>query len=507
LILFRAIYAAVILWLAVYSLQALVLTLLYLRHRHEERPSIVVQEDSWPLVAVQLPVCNEQHVIERLIDAAAALDYPHDRLEIQILDDSSDATTALAQARAAHYRARGINVQVLRRPARVGFKAGALAWGLAHTRAEFLAVFDADFSPRPDFLRRTIPYMLADPSLGLIQTRWSHLNYTYSPLTRVQALALDGHFVVEQTGRNRAGLLINFNGSGGVWRRSCIESVGGWQADTMTEDMDLSYRAQLAGWRALYLPDVDAPAELPPQMEAFKRQQARWAQGSVQCLRKLGLRVIRSRLSVPQKVMALLHMSSYLAQPLMVLWLLVMLPLLLHAELPRGPVVGLGLVGLGLPMLYIVATRALYPDWKRRILYFPLLAAVATGITWSTSRAVWEGLTRWGGIFQRTPKFRLEGRHGQWHSSVYRLWPDRTVVGELILLLYALATMVVAVLRGAFGTLPFLLLYVIGYAMAAGASLWQGRQRSAGHLGLWLVAKVPWPWLRAGACSGPPTAP
>ena len=277
---FIVLYTLTVLGLSVYALQSLLLTILYFKHRHDITPMAVIAEDAWPRVTVQLPIFNEMYVVERLIDAAAALDYPRDRLQVQVLDDSTDETTALAEARAAQHRKEGADVRVLHRTDRAGFKAGALAWGLAQTDAEFLAVFDADFQPRPDWLRRIIPAMLARPDVGMGQTRWSHLNEEYSPLTRVESLALDGHFVVEQTARSRSGLLINFNGSGGVWRRACIEAAGGWQADTMTEDMDLSYRAQLAGWRNLYLPEVDAHAELPAQMEAFKKQQARWAEGS-----------------------------------------------------------------------------------------------------------------------------------------------------------------------------------------------------------------------------------
>jgi cellulose synthase/poly-beta-1,6-N-acetylglucosamine synthase-like glycosyltransferase len=467
-----------VVFLSIYGVQAILLTLLYLRHRSEGADALEPDGDSWPLVAIQLPVYNELHVVQRLIDAAAALDYPGRRLEIQVLDDSVDETTQLAQARAEYHRDKGVQVNVLRRPSREGFKAGALAWGLQHTRADFVAVFDADFSPRPDFLRRTIPTMLAHPEVGVVQTRWSHLNESYSPLTRVQALALNGHFVVEQTGRNRSDLLINFNGSGGVWRRRCIEDAGGWQWDTMTEDMDLSYRAQLAGWRSLYLPDVDAPAELPPQMEAFKRQQARWAQGSTQCLRKLGPRILRSHLSRRQKVMALIHISSYLTQPFMILLLLTSLPVLLLPQ-PASSLLGsLWLVSLGPPLLYFVAESSLYRDWGKRLLYFPVLAAVFAGISWSTTRAVWEGLTRWGGTFRRTPKFRLEGSSGRWADSVYRLLPDRVILGETALMLYALVAVWAAWNRHQYGAIPFLLLFVLGFAVVAGSGLWQGLRRS-----------------------------
>jgi cellulose synthase/poly-beta-1,6-N-acetylglucosamine synthase-like glycosyltransferase len=463
--------------LSVYGIQAILLTLLYLWHRGETPLGREPDERDWPLVAVQLPVYNEMHVVERLIDAAATLDYPANKLEIQILDDSTDKTTQLAETRAAFHRARGLDVRVIRRPTRTGYKAGALAVGLQQTSAQYLAVFDADFAPRPDFLRKTIPYLLVRPRVGVLQTRWSHLNESYSPLTRLQALALNGHFVVEQSGRSRSNLLINFNGSGGVWRRSCVEEAGGWQWDTMTEDMDLSYRAQLAGWQSLYLPDVDAPAELPPQMEAFKRQQARWAQGSTQCLRKLAPRILRSDLTNRQKLMALIHISSYLTQPIMILLLLTTLPVLWFPQPASSVLGGLWVVSLGTPFLYFIAESKLYRDWGKRLLYFPILAAVFAGISWSTSLGVWQGLTRWGGTFRRTPKFRLEDRGGNWANSAYRLLPDGVILGELFLLLYALVAAWAAWIRHQYGAIPFLLLFAVGFTIVAGSSVWQGLRR------------------------------
>lgn len=474
-----ALYVVVALWLSLYGFQALALTVLYFRHRRSSSPAVTISEGDWPSVIVQLPVFNERYVVERLIDSAAALDYPRDRLIIQVLDDSTDDTTAIASARAAFHRNAGIDVRVLHRDDRRGYKAGALAWGLRQVEGEFTAVFDADFRPRPDFLRRTVSALLARPDVGMVQTRWSHLNDEYSYLTHVQSLALDGHFVVEQTARNRSGLLINFNGSGGVWRRACIEDAGGWQADTMTEDMDLSYRAQLAGWHTLYLPDVDAPAELPAQMEAFKRQQARWAQGSMQCLRKLSPMILRSHLAWYQKLMALVHISGYLSQPLIVLLLLTMLPILWVREATPSFLIALAVASAGPPLLYAVAQIALYRDWKRRFAYLPALLAVGAGMTWSTTRAVWQGLTSWGGVFKRTPKFRLEGRTGHWTSNVYRLGADWTVLGEIVLFMYAVVTAGAAIARGQYGMLPFLMLYVIGYAVVAVSTLWQGRGAEA----------------------------
>ncbi len=468
------------LWLAAYGVQAFVLTFLYLRHRAERPGSADMSQRVWPKVVVQLPVFNERHVIERLIDAAAAFDYPADRLEVQVLDDSTDDTTALAEARAAFHRALGVNVRVLHRPDRGGFKAGALAWGFRQTDAELLAVFDADFAPSPDFLRRVVPYFPARPDVGMIQTRWGHLNESYSMFTHAQSLALDAHFVVEQTGRNRSGLLINFNGSGGVWRRACIESAGGWQSDTMTEDMDLSYRAQLAGWRSLYLPDVEAPAELPPQVDAFKRQQARWAQGSTQCLRKLCAPILHSGLSLVQKAGALIHIASYFTHPLMICVLLLSVPLIWAGRSVQVPLAALLLVSAAPPVLYGVAQITLHGrDWLRRMLYLPVIILVGTGIAWSTSRAVWQGLTRWGGIFARTPKFCLEGRRGRWADSAYRLRPDWTIVGEILLALYAVGGMAVAWLRQSYGALPFLAIYAAGFGVVAAFGAVQSARRSA----------------------------
>jgi cellulose synthase/poly-beta-1,6-N-acetylglucosamine synthase-like glycosyltransferase len=315
---------------------------------------------------------------------------------------------------------------------------------------------------------------VARPRLGMVQARWSYLNADYSALTRAQALSLDGHFVVEQIGRHRSGLLMSFNGAAGVWRRRCIDECGGWQADTLCEDLDLSYRAQLAGWECCYLPAVDAPAEVPPQIAAFKRQQSRWAQGSVQVLRKLAGPILRSRrLGWGQKAMALVHLSSYLAHALMVLLLLASLPLLLVPDFVPLSLTGLGLMCLGPPLVYAISQRRLYPDWLRRMRALPLLALIGIGVAWSNTQAVWRGLTRWGGTFVRTPKFRLEGKAGRWADSHYRLRADVSTVGEVVLMLYALGTALVAFLTGRPGMIPFLLLYAAAFAVVVGMGLAQ----------------------------------
>jgi len=471
-LLLSVLYTLVTLWLTVYGLNSWVLVVLYWRHRRHARPAPPLPRERLPAVTVQLAVYNEQHVVERLLDAVAALDYPRDRLQVQVLDDSTDGTARLVEARAARHRAQGLDIEVLHRAERRGFKAGALAEGLARARGEFIAIFDADFRPHPDFLLRTIPHLVADPSLGMVQARWTYLNADYSLLTRLQALALDGHFVVEQTARSRAGLPLHFNGTAGVWRRACIEAAGGWQWDTLCEDLDLSYRAQVAGWRFLYLPDVEGPSELPPQVLAFKRQQARWAQGAIQCLRKLFRPLVTSRhLSPVQKLMGMLHLSAYLIYPLMLAMVLLALPLQFYPRAAQGPLWLLTPACLGPILVYVTAQREVAADWGRRLLFFPLTALVGMGIAWSNVRGIWAGFRHWGGEMVRTPKFNLEGRRGDWSHSNYRLRHDPAVVGEVTLALYALAAAAVACLRGGWGALPYLLLYALSFGTVAVLSL------------------------------------
>lgn len=465
-----AVYVGAAVMLALYGMNSLVLLVLYLRHRRHT-PSLPPLTYT-PRVTVQLPIYNERYVIERLIDAAAGLDYPRDHLQIQVLDDSTDDTTVMAQERAAYHRQRGVDIAVIHRTERTEFKAGALAHGLSTATGEFVAVFDADFLPGPDFLRQTVPYFLAQPDLGLIQTRWGHINGDYSLLTRAQTLALDGHFVVEQTARQRAGLFMNFNGTAGVWRRTCIEDSGGWQGDTLSEDLDLSYRAQLRGWRFLFLPDVVSPAEVPPHMAAFKRQQFRWAKGSIQCLRKMGWAVLTARESLFKRVQGLIHLSSYLVHPLMLLLLLSSLPLILWGGMPSLPLAYLSLASVGPPLLYAVAQRASYADWRRRWAAFPVLALLGTGVALSNTRAVMEALLGCSQSFQRTPKFRLESRGDHWRGKEYGMSFSWLTLGEVVLALYASVTVVVACLRGNVYAVPFLLLYVAGFGYVAALGLW-----------------------------------
>lgn len=475
-------HAVLAITLAIYGANTLLLTVLYVRRRRQTpaRPADPVE---WPVVTVQAPVFNELHVVERLIHALAALDYPRDRLQIQLLDDSTDETTALAAACIERYRAQGLTIDLLHRQQRPGFKAGALAAATPQARGEFIAIFDADFTPAPDFLRRTVPYLLADPGIGFLQTRWSHLNAGYSPLTRMQALALDGHFVVEQTVRQRSGWLFGFNGTAGLWRRSCIDDAGGWQTDTLCEDLDLSYRAQLAGWQGLYLPDVDAPAEIPPQLAALKRQQGRWATGSIQAFRKLALPVARSRRPLSHKIEGLIHLGAYFCHPLMVLLLLLTLPLLWFGDTTANPLrwllAYLGLASVGPPLLYAVSQWELHrgQGWLRRLAVLPLLVLMGTGLALSNTAAVARGLSNRPVAFRRTPKFHVEDRRDLWQNKRYTLPLSWLVLGELALTGYALLTVAVALWRGHYYAAPFLLLYVGGFGMMVVIGVVQSWQR------------------------------
>ncbi len=417
------VYVVCVLILTTFAIGSVTLLATYLFHRHDPVPTYRVTE--WPTAAVQLPVYNERYVIDRLLQSCAELDYPRDRLIIQVLDDSTDDTTERIAALVAEWRAKGVNMMHVRRGTRQGYKAGALAYGLTLIDCEMVAVLDADFVPPHDFLKRAIAPLVNNPRLAAVQGRWGHLNGTQNPLTRAATMALDGHFVIEQTARNRAGWLINFNGSGGVWRTKAIEDAGGWQATTLTEDMDLSYRAQLKGWQFLYLPDLVVPGEIPPQIMAYKQQQARWSQGGMQCLRLLlGPIWTTQELTLVQRVMATMHLSQYILHPITIIVILLTPILLIAGSLQHLNLTLLGIGGLGPPLLYITSQQALYGDWKKRTIWsLPMLFIIGTGIAWTNSRAAVRGFLNRHDEFKRTPKF-AQNVHGnryalRWNSSTF----------------------------------------------------------------------------------------
>jgi cellulose synthase/poly-beta-1,6-N-acetylglucosamine synthase-like glycosyltransferase len=479
-----AFYYAILAVLALFGMHRMFLVVMYWRRRHDPPPRPVAAHAEWPIVTVQLPLYNEMYVAERLLDAVGRLDYPRARLEIQVLDDSADETTAIAAAAVGRLVAAGLDARLLHRDSRDGFKAGALAAGLAAARGDLLAVFDADFVPPPDFLTIAVPHF-SDPGLGMVQGRWSHLNREASLLTRVQALLLDGHFVVEHTARNRSGCFFNFNGTAGIWRRAAIEQSGGWQHDTLTEDLDLSYRAQLAGWRFLYLPDLLVPAELPVDANAFKSQQRRWAKGSVQTARKLLGRICAAPLPLRVRTEAFIHLTNNLSYPLMVVLSLLIFPAMV---LRRGsPVTILLLVDLPLFLAATVSVLTFYlvsQTRDRRSLLsaartLPALMALGVGLAVNNSRAVLSGLGNRGGVFERTPKYALADGDS-WRRRRYQVGLDASLWGEGALTLLLLSAMVTAWRTSMWLSLPFLYLFVQGYGSMLTWSLLPALFRRAG---------------------------
>jgi cellulose synthase/poly-beta-1,6-N-acetylglucosamine synthase-like glycosyltransferase len=425
-----------------------------------------------PFVTVQLPIYNEAAVAPRLIEAVCRLDWPRDRIEIQVLDDSTDETHALVEAGAARLRAEGNEIRVLHRDRRDGYKAGALASGLAAARGDLIAVFDADFVPGPGFLRETVP-AFADPSLGMVQARWGHLNREHSWLTRVQALFLDGHFLIEHAARHASGRFFNFNGTAGVWRRDCIEEAGGWQHDTLTEDLDLSYRAQLAGWRFAFLPATVAPAELPIEISAFRGQQHRWAKGSIQTARKLLPRILAAPLPLRVRAEAFLHLTANAGYLVLLAFSLLLVPAMLVRPPMTRPLAALldvalySLSTLAFWAFYTAAERQAGGDGRRALATMPALMLVGVGLSWNNARAVIEGLLSSGGAFERTPKHGVEdGRplpavHGD--GAGHRAWPW----AQALLAGYFAAGLGLALREGRWPFLPILALFGAGHATMA----------------------------------------
>ena len=470
--------------LALYGLHRGALLWVFRRTRNQSVPE-PAEPGEWPVVTVQLPIFNERYVAERLVEAVCRMDYPRDRLEIQVLDDSTDETREILERKAEALSAEGIDVRYLHRTDRRGFKAGALAAGLEVARGDLVAVFDADFVPTADFLKRTVPHF-ADPRIGMVQARWGHLNRDYSLLTRIQAIFLDGHFVVEHTARQRGGCFFNFNGTAGIWRRRAIEDAGGWTHDTLTEDLDLSYRAQLVGWRFLYLPDLVVPAELPAEINAYKSQQNRWARGSIQTCRKLLATVLRSGVPRRAKLEAFIHLTNNSAYPLMLLLSLLIFPAMaLRQDEARWmlwafdlPVFLLATVSV--IVFYLASQRVTGRPWKSAVLHVPALMGLGIGLAVNNSRAVLMGLRREAGVFHRTPKYSLEGTDGGWKGKSYLLAKDISFYAEVFLALYLVGCFAWAIRLEMWYSLPFLYLFLHGYLymVVLGLVPWLGRGRT-----------------------------
>lgn len=458
-------YVVLVSILSLYGLLGFVTLLLFWRHRNDQAPLPQVHESHLPRVTVQLPIYNERLVVERLIDATVALNYPSDRLQIQVVDDSDDETVQAAGSRVKFHQANGVHIEHVRRPQRSGYKAGALAQALEQVNGEYVAIFDADFQPEPDFLLDTIPHFIDNPRLGMIQTRWGHLNASESSLTAAQSIALDKHFVMEQSVRHRANMFPKFNGSAGVWRRECVDDAGGWQADTVCEDLCLSTRATLKGWDFLYLGDVVAPAELPAGIRAYKNQQARWAKGSIQCLQKYGGDILRdSNHTLTGRIYAILSMSAYSTHILLLLLLALQLPMLMFDVALPPFMLLFTIIGVGQPLLFIAAQKETYPDWRRRLLYFPMLLLVAIGTAPSNTRAMLQAVSgKKHHPFIRTPKGYSVPVETSGHRRPYQLPHDITLWLEIILALYAAVSIAIALMRGQFGPLFLLFATLLGF--------------------------------------------
>jgi cellulose synthase/poly-beta-1,6-N-acetylglucosamine synthase-like glycosyltransferase len=479
-------YYVILACLAFYGSHRVLMVWLYYRHRRAA-PRPAGTPEPLPPVTIQLPLYNEVYVVQRLVDAVVAIDYPKELLEIQLLDDSTDETREVARRIAEKYRASGFDIRYLPRRHRRGYKAGALQEGMEAARGEFLMIFDADFVPRPETLRECLRYF-ADPKIGMVQARWEHLNRDFSLLTRIQSIFLDGHFVIEHTARHRSGRFFNFNGTAGIWRRRCLEEAGGWQADTLTEDLDASYRAQLAGWKFVYLRDLVAPAELPVDMNGFKSQQHRWTKGSVQTGKKLLPAIFRSAFPWTVKLEAFFHLTNNFSYLLVVLLALLMVP----AIVIRDRIGWERLVALDFPLFfgatfsfigfYVSSQREIGRDWKPMLKYMPVLMSLGIGLSINNLGAVLEALANRSTEFTRTPKYRIEAGGGEWVHKKYHAPRNFSVVGELVLTLYFLGAIAFAVSEGYWLSLPFLFVFFNGFAYTAALSLasaWQSRPRDA----------------------------
>lgn len=477
-------YFLILLILSVFGVHRYYILRLYRKHRKDVKKPLD-NFDKLPVVTIQLPMFNEKYVAARLIDIVSCMKYPSDKLEIQVLDDSTDETSEIAAEKCKEVRKRGIDIKYIHRENRRGFKAGALEAGQEKARGEFIAVFDADFLPEPDFLEKTV-HFFTDSEIGMVQARWDHINRDYSILTESQGILLDGHFMVEHTARNRSGRFFNFNGTAGIWRKKTIQDAGGWQHDTLTEDLDLSYRAQLKGWKFVYLPEVTVPAELPVEMSAFKSQQFRWAKGSIQVFMKLYRRILSADVPFKVKLESFFHLGANFSYVLMVV-LSFLMPLNIILRFRQGvrevlmydlPIFFFATISVIVFYFYseimvINETRSMKNRSKLSpLLYLPFTIAIGIGLGVNNTRAVIEALTGKVTPFIRTPKYNVtaensskkENRTAGIISNVYRFKKLNWVsLAELFLAIYFSYGVYFAIYSELYGSLPFLMLFQLGF--------------------------------------------
>jgi len=473
-------YFSLMVVLAVYGAHRYVVIYHFLKHRDKLKSQAPQRFQQLPRVTIQLPLFNERNVVDQLLDSIVKINYPRELLQIQVLDDSTDDTHPYAEAYVARLRAQGHPIEYRHRTNRHGYKAGALQEGLRSATGELIAIFDADFIPPEDFLERTVHHF-ADPQVGVVQTRWSYLNREYNLLTEIQAMMLDGHFVLEHTARCGQGLFFNFNGTAGILRRKMIDDAGGWQHDTLTEDSDLSYRAQLKGWRFVYLPWVDCPSELPVETYGFQVQQSRWAKGLTQVALKILPAVMRAKIPWRTKLEAWFHLTPNISYPMMVVVSALMLPVMIV----RFYIGWFEMVLIDLPLIicsfwsivafYLLAQKTLFPkNWKRAIVFLPALMAMGVALTLSNTRAVIEALFGVKTAFARTPKY---APGAQKRATVqYKRRSGWLPYAELGMGVFFLAMVLYCIDARNFFALPFLLIFVTGYFWAGCSTLWQEYQ-------------------------------
>lgn len=488
IIAFFTIYFIDIALLFYFGIHTYIMIYLYRKYKDncDSEPELYFQPKSkkeYPIVTVQLPVYNEYYVVDRLIESVVALDYPKDKLQIQLLDDSTDESKDKGALLVAEYAKQGFWIEHLHRTNNKGYKAGALDEGMAVSSGEYIAIFDSDFVPDPGFLRKTLPYF-RDPNIGMVQTRWGHLNQDYNLLTKAQSYGIDGHFMIEQVARNGSGLWMNFNGTAGIWRKECILSAGGWEHDTLTEDFDLSYRAEMKGWKFRYFKDIVCKAEIPATINAYKSQQFRWCKGSIQTAVKLLPQIWKADLGWKIKAEAVTHLIAYSVHPLMIINILLTAPLLLlkywaglsfydlPIEILGMTAVILSVGSLGPLVFYAYSQKELYPEWKKRIFFLPFMVIIGTGIAIVNTRAWLEAMLGIQSGFKRTPKLKIESKSDKLvDRSKYRLPLDFHVVLELLMGTYSLFCIYLSFHVGKPYIIGFLSLYTLGFYFVAFQSI------------------------------------
>ena len=490
LIIILIFYCPAALWLFLYGINNYYMVYLFLRKNKKELFQnreflkqfwLTHTKDDLPKVTTQLPIYNEKYVVKRLIDAVVNIDYPKELHEIQVLDDSHDETRGIASELVDKYRAMGFNIKHITRENRDGFKAGALNEGLKQAEGEFLAIFDADFVPQKDFLYRVVPFFYEKEKVALVQTRWGHMNGKYSLLTIAQSIGMDGHFIVEQAARTWNGLYMNFNGTAGIWRKEAIVDAGNWQSDTLTEDLDLSYRAQLKGWNTKFLSNVVTPSELPVEVNAYKSQQHRWAKGSIQTAKKIIPQLLKTNDSLRKKTQAIIHLTQYMAHPMMIILAVLSFPLTILLKFSRTPaspviilLIVLLLLGVFAPtFLYIISLKSGYQRWWKRCLFIPALMCVGCGVSMNNTKAVIEALLNLKSDFIRTPKYGVTKRGGKRMEKKYTLKRKYLFVFEILLGSYCFIGFLHYTSNNKFIFGPFLLLYAMGFLYIGILTLFQ----------------------------------